>query len=203
MSAAGAQQRAERGAAVEVEQHELAAVRRQMDVERVDDRPRADREVDHRLEREDRAAARPGGRRARSRRSAAAARARSATTGARALTGNELYLNGLNSGTTPSHAALANAGNIAGQPTTPGEAREARDADHRRDQHEAIRPRQRLVVEGIERVLHRQRAAVGIADEMQRRRRARRAGALPAPRGASPPTQSSHSTSVSPLGTVP
>ncbi len=36
-----------------------------------------------------------------------------------ALTGNELYLKGLNSGTTPSHAALAKAGNTAGQPTTP------------------------------------------------------------------------------------
>ena len=36
-----------------------------------------------------------------------------------ALTGNELYLNGLNSGTMPSHAAFANAGNTAGQPNTP------------------------------------------------------------------------------------
>ena len=35
------------------------------------------------------------------------------------LTGNELYLNGLNSGTMPSHAAFANAGNTAGQPNTP------------------------------------------------------------------------------------
>ena len=35
------------------------------------------------------------------------------------LIGNELYLNGLNSGTTPSHAALAKAGKTAGQPNTP------------------------------------------------------------------------------------
>src|ERR1700730_962618 len=35
------------------------------------------------------------------------------------LTGNELYLNGLNSGTMPSHAALANAGKIAGPPARP------------------------------------------------------------------------------------
>ena len=35
------------------------------------------------------------------------------------LTGNELYLNGLNSGTMPSHAAFANAGNTAGQPKIP------------------------------------------------------------------------------------
>ena len=35
------------------------------------------------------------------------------------LTGNELYLNGLNSGRMPSQAAFANAGKIAGRPATP------------------------------------------------------------------------------------
>ena len=47
-----AEQRTEAGAAIQVEQHELAAVRRQMGIERIDDRPRADREVDDGLERE-------------------------------------------------------------------------------------------------------------------------------------------------------
>ena len=54
----------------------------------------------------------------------------------------------------------------------PGEAREARDADHRRDQDQAVGPRQLLVVERVERVLHRQRAAVGEADDVERLRRA-------------------------------
>ena len=51
-------------------------------------------------------------------------------------------------------------------------AREGRDADHRRDQDQAVGPRQPLVVDGIEGVLHRQRAAVGEADDMERPRRA-------------------------------
>ena len=88
------------------------------------------------------------------------------------LTGNELYLNGLNSGTMPSHAALAKAGNIAGSAAKPAKRAKRRDADHRRDQDEAVGPRQPLVVDGVERVFHRQRAAIGEADDMERLGRA-------------------------------
>ena len=83
-----------------------------------------------------------------------------------------------------------------------GKAREGRDADHRRDQDEAVGPRQPLVVDGVERVFHRQRAAVGEADDVERpdgptRRRASRTARRVAA------SQSSHSTSVKAAGTVP
>ena len=47
------------------------------------------------------------------------------------FTGNELYLNGLNSGNTLSQAAFAKAGKIDGQARKSGEARKSRDSDHR------------------------------------------------------------------------
>ena len=87
------------------------------------------------------------------------------------LTGKELYLKGLNSGTTESHAALAKAGKIGRQGCESRKAREARDPDHGRDQDQAIRPRDRWVSERIERVDQRERAAIGEADDMQRRGR--------------------------------
>ncbi len=48
-----------------------------------------------------------------------------------ALTGNELYLNGLNSGRTFSQAALAKAGKIAGRAGEPNETCESSDPNHR------------------------------------------------------------------------
>mgnify|MGYP003693589755 CR=1 FL=1 len=96
----------------------------------------------------------------------------------------------------PSHAALAKAGSSAGKRGDPGEAREARDADHRRDQDEAIGPRQLLVVERIERVFHRQRAAVGEAHDVERLRRVRHAACASRTARRVAASQSSHSTSV-------
>ena len=49
----------------------------------------------------------------------------------------------------------------------PGEPCEGGDPDHRRDQDDAIGPGQLRIVEGVERVLHRERAAVGEPDQMQ------------------------------------
>ena len=52
-------------------------------------------------------------------------------------------MNGLNSGRMPSQAALAKAGQQRRQRGQPGEAGEGGDADHRRDQHQPVGPRQR------------------------------------------------------------
>jgi hypothetical protein len=49
-----------------------------------------------------------------------------------------------------------------------GEPSQAGDADHGRDKHDAIGPRQGLVAEAIERIFHRQRPAVGKTDQLQR-----------------------------------
>ena len=172
VSERAAQQRAQLGAAVDVEQDELAAVRRQLGIEPGDDRPRAHREVDDGLEGED------GRQAVEKRRHARRARCGSCSAAVRRydwrapLTGKELYLNGLNSGRMPSHAALAKAGSSAGKRGEAGKARKARDADHRRDQDQAVGPRQLLVVESIEGILHRQRAAVGEAHDVQRLLRA-------------------------------
>ena len=95
------------------------------------------------------------------------------------LTGNELYLNGLNSGTMPSHAAFANAGNTAGQPNTP--ANRARLVTPIIGERSTMRSgRARFVVgERIERVLHRERAAVRESDDVQRALRSRKPPRFP------------------------
>ena len=54
----------------------------------------------------------------------------------------------------------------------PREARERRDAQHRRQQQQAVRPRQVVVLERCERIVHDQRAAIRVADEQERLRRA-------------------------------
>ena len=84
------------------------------------------------------------------------------------LTGKELYLNGMNSGSDAQPGGLGE-GREEGRPAgDAGEAREFGDADHRRDQHEPVGARQLGVLDRVQRVLHRQRTAVREADEMQR-----------------------------------
>ena len=63
---------------------------------------------------------------------------------------------------------LGEAGQIGGQGRKSGEAGETGDADHRRYENQAIGAFQPVVAERVERVFERQRAAVGVADEMQR-----------------------------------
>src|SRR5262249_58693894 len=64
----------------------------------------------------------------------------------------------------------AGGGGRGGPPRQPREARKRGDPDHRRDQDDASRPRQGEIVESVERILKRERAAVRVADQMQRQR---------------------------------
>ncbi len=88
------------------------------------------------------------------------------------LTGNELYLNGLNSGTMPSQAALAKGGKIAGSPANPAKrAISVTPIIGEISTTRAGRVQARLL-DRVERVLHRQRATVRVADDVQRPPRA-------------------------------
>ena len=196
-----AQQQAELGGAIEVEQHELAAVRRQQGIEARNHRPRAHREVatDWNV--------RIGGRRSSLPCWAAVARRSCSATVRRCdwrapLTGKRIVLEGIELGHDAEPRRLGEGGKHRRQSRDTGKAREGRDADHRRDQDQAVGPRQALVVDGVESVFHRQRAAVGEAHDMERpRRAARRRASRTASRVAA--SQSSHSTSVKAAGTVP
>ncbi len=63
---------------------------------------------------------------------------------------------------------LGEAGQIGGQGRKSGEAGEAGDPDHRRYEDQPIGAFQPVVAERVERVFERQRAAVRVADDMQR-----------------------------------
>ena len=104
------------------------------------------------------------------------------------LTGNELYLNGIELGQDAEPGGLGEGRQDRRQAGEAREARERRDADHRRDQHQAVGPRQRRVLDRVERILHGERAAVREADEVQRQRRADPRGAPRARRAASRPS---------------
>ncbi len=84
------------------------------------------------------------------------------------LIGNELYLNGMNSGTTDSHAARAKAGKKAGQPAMPAKRAKAVIPIIGESSTSRSGAGQSRVLDRVERVLDRQRAAVGEADEVQR-----------------------------------
>ena len=103
-----------------------------------------------------------------------------------ALAGNELYLNGLYSGTTSIHRAFSTTG--PSRLIAPARRGGRRDADHRRDQHQLRCLRQRRVAQRIERVLRHQRAAVRVAHEDERLAGAGNAADVPDPHpdGGSP-----------------
>ena len=57
------------------------------------------------------------------------------------------------------------------QPGQPGEPRKCGDSDHRRNQHDPVRPHQLPVFKRFERIHHRKRAAIGKSDQMKRQLR--------------------------------
>jgi hypothetical protein len=122
---AGDEQRAEAGAAVEVEQHDLAAVRRQPRIERGEHRRRARRSRPPPTGRSAPAAGRRAARPRASRSICACSAAVSRCVWRAALTGKELYLNGLNSGWMSSQAVLAKRGSSAGSPAIPAKRAKA------------------------------------------------------------------------------
>ena len=74
---------------------------------------------------------------------------------------------------------LRKGGKYRGQASQSSEARKSRDADHRRDEHEPVRPRQSLILKGIERIFQREGAAVGKTDDVQGERWANTPPRLP------------------------
>ena len=90
---------------------------------------------------------------------------------ARAVDRKRVVLERIELGQDAEPGGLREVGQKRRQAGEAGKARERRDADHRRDQDEAIRARELRILERIERVLHGERAAVGEPDQMQRPRR--------------------------------
>ena len=167
---AATQQRAETCAAVQVEQHQFAAVGRQVGVQRIDDGAGADGGVHHRLEGEHRRQFRqaPVGGMAGDLRLQSACHQRRLP---RAIDREAVVLEGVELGHDAQPGRFVEGREESRPAEDAGKARHAGDADHRRKEHDAVRTRQRLVIERIERVLHGQRAAVGKADDMQWRGR--------------------------------
>ena len=149
-----------------------------MFVERGDDRARADREVHQRLERED-------GRQlgqpvlARVARNLVLERARQPGRLPRTVDREGVVLERIEFGRHAEPRRPRKAREDRRPAEHPGESRHLGDPDHRRDQDDAVGTGELGVAECVERVLHRQRPAVGEPDQMQRARRADAAAGLP------------------------
>ncbi|MCY1530195.1 hypothetical protein D9M68_653730 [compost metagenome] len=167
---AAPEQRPELGGAVQVEQHQIAAVGRQAGVKGVDQRAGADREVQHRVERQDGrqlvqgALALPGG-------DVLLQHAGQLIRLARRVHRKRVVLERIELRHDAQPGCLGEGRQYRGQPGQAGKARKLRDADHGRDQDQAVRPGLPGVVDGVHGVHQGKRSAVGKAHDMQGLRR--------------------------------
>ena len=182
-----AQQRRELDGAVDIEQHDLAAVVGQFLVQRAQDGGRAHGEVDHRLK----------GQHRRQRAQPAGARQpvdlRLQGIGQpvrlpRAIDRERVVLERVELRRDAEPGRVGKRRQHRRQAGKAGETRKPRDPDHGGEENQAVGPGQHRILDHVQRILHRERAAVGETHQVQGRRRRHAAPGLAhaEPRGGHP-----------------
>ena len=162
----GAQQGGEFQGPIDVEQHDLTAIVGQERVQRRQDRRGADGEIDHRLKGQHRrqAAELAGTREALQ---LALQRIGQPVGLARPVDGEGVVLEGIELRHDAEPGRVGKRRQHGGQTGQTGKARKARDADHGRDQDDAVGAGQLGVRDDVERIFHGEGAAVRKTDQVQ------------------------------------